>query len=209
MIYDASTTIDGFLSATAARQSTPGGGSVTALVGALAAATGEMVINYSIGKKGLEAFEDELKPALAEITRARMVLLELMVEDQAAYEAASNLRRLPSDSAERKDKLPAAILACVRTPQAIAATSVAILERCDRLVNFTNYYLLSDLAVAADLSMAAIRCAIYSVRANLKDLADPADRRDAETTIGQILSRAVLLIQSVAPRIWERDSQGA
>jgi formiminotetrahydrofolate cyclodeaminase len=209
MIYDASTTIDGFLSATAARQPTPGGGSVTALVGALAAATGEMVINYSIGKKGLEAFQDELKPALAEITRARMVLLQLMAEDQAAYEAVSALRKLPPDSPERKDQLPAAMLASVRVPQAIAATSVAILERCDRLVNFTNYYLLSDLAVAADLAMAAIRCAIYSVRANLKDLPDPEDRRDAETTIGQILNRAVLLIQSVAPRIWDRNSQGA
>ncbi len=208
-MYDESKTIAEFLDATAARKPTPGGGSVTALVAALATATGEMVVNYSIGKKGLEAFQDELKPAVGELQKARMILLQLMVEDQLAYEAFSQAKKLPADSQERNEKMPAVLLTCIRVPQAIAATAVAVLELCDRLVNFTNYYLLSDLAVCSDLSMAAIRCAIYSVRSNLKEITDPEDRRAIETTTGQLLNRAVLLIQSVAPRIWERYNQGA
>jgi formiminotetrahydrofolate cyclodeaminase len=168
-----------------------------------------MVVNYSIGKKGLEAYQNELKPALAELQRARQLLLELMVEDQMAYEAYSATKKLPADSKERQEKMPAVLLTCIRVPQTIAATSVAVLELCDRLVSFTNYYLLSDLAVCSDLAMAAIRCAIYSVRSNLKEITDADDRRSIETTIGQLLSRAVLLIQSVTPRIWERDRQGA
>src|SRR5947209_10676494 len=101
MIYDASKTIQGFLDAAAAKQPAPGGGSVTALVGALAASMGEMVLNYSVGKKDLAAHAPELQAALAEFTRARAMLLELMVEDQAAYEAMTALRMLPADSAER------------------------------------------------------------------------------------------------------------
>lgn len=207
-MVDSSRSIAEFLAATAARQPTPGGGSVTAVVGALAAALGEMVINYSLNKKDLEAYRSELEPAVAELQRARELMLQLMIEDQLAYEALSALRKLPEGNAERLDKLPAAQLACLRVPEAIAATGVAILERCDKLVSFVNYYLLSDLAVSADLAMAAIRCAVYNVRVNLKTLDDPEDRRKAETTIGQVLSRAVLLIQSVAPRIWQRDEQG-
>ncbi len=207
-MHDATVTIRDFLAATAARQPTPGGGSVTALVGALSAALGEMVVNYSLNKKGLEAYADELKPALAELMRSRELLLQLMVEDQAAYEALSATKKLPADSPERKDKMPAAMLTCVRVPESIAAVGVCILERCDRLANFVNYYLLSDLAVCADLAMAAIRCSIYSVRSNLKSLDDPGDRRSVETRIGQILSRALELIQNVTPRIWERDRQG-
>ena len=46
--FDASRTISAFLEATAARQPAPGGGSVTALVGALASAIGEMVLAYSV-----------------------------------------------------------------------------------------------------------------------------------------------------------------
>ena len=53
-MHDATHTIEAFLAATAARHPTPGGGSVSALTGALAAAMGEMVLNYSVNKKGLD-----------------------------------------------------------------------------------------------------------------------------------------------------------
>ena len=58
-MYDATTAIGQFLEAAAAKQPTPGGGSVTALVGALSASMAEMVVNYSAGKKGLEPHRDE------------------------------------------------------------------------------------------------------------------------------------------------------
>src|SRR5882724_4609782 len=101
-MYDVGNTIDAFLTAAAAKQPAPGGGSVTALVGALAASMGEMVLNYSVGKKSLAAHEPEFRAALAEFTRLRAMMLQLMVEDQLAYEAITALRKLPADSAERK-----------------------------------------------------------------------------------------------------------
>lgn len=207
-MYDASRTIAEFLAATASKTPAPGGGSVTALVGALSAAIGEMVLQYSVGKKGLEAYQHELKPALAELTRARELMLRLMAEDQVAYEVLTQLRKLPPDSPERKEREPVALLACIRVPESMAATGVAILERCDRLITFVNFHLLSDLAVCADLAMACIRCAIYNVRANMSSLDDAEDRRKAESLVGKILGRAVLLIQGIAPRIWDRQAQG-
>lgn len=207
-MYDASRSIEEFLDATAARQPIPGGGSVTALVGALSAAIGEMVVNYSLGKKDLKEFEGELKPAVDELTRARKLMLALMVEDQAAYQTLTGLRKLPADSPERTQRMPAALLACIRAPEAMAATGAAVLAVCDGLVNFVNPYLLSDLAVCADLAMATLRCAIYNVRVNLKSV-DEADRAAIEGRVDKILDRAVTLIQSVSPRIWARDAQGA
>src|SRR5438874_8896568 len=90
------TSLGEFLNAAAARQPTPGGGSITALVGALSASMGEMTINYSVGKKGLEAYQAELKPALAELTRARQLLLQVMSEYQAAFETGTAGRKLPA-----------------------------------------------------------------------------------------------------------------
>lgn len=206
---DQNSTIKQFLDATSAKQPTPGGGSVTALAGALAAAMGEMVVNYSIGKKDLEAFVEELKPALSEYHRAREVLVQLMAEDQQAYAALTEARKLPEGSPERNEKLPAALTASIRAPQAMAATAVAVLELCDRIVNFVNPWLLSDLAVCADLSMATIRCAVYNVRVNLRDVTDQAERQRIEAAMFELLSRAGVLIQQVSPRIWTRHSQGA
>jgi formiminotetrahydrofolate cyclodeaminase len=206
-MYDDRTPIGQFLDATAARQSTPGGGSIAALAGALSASIGEMVINYSLGKKGLEAYAAELKPVLDEMHRARLVLLSLMVEDQAAYEAASAARKLPADSPERAAGYPAALLASIHVPQAMLATSLAILELCDRIINFVNFHLLSDLAVCSDLAMATARCAVYNVRVNLGDLG-PTERQQIESNTTQLLSRAGSIIQRVSPRIWQRHEQG-
>ena len=203
-MYDASTTIKGFLDAAAAKQPAPGGGSVTALVGALAASMGEMVLNYSIGKKDLAAYAPELQTALAEFARARAMLLELMIEDQAAYGAMAALRKLPADSAERKDKFDATLLTCIRAPEAMAAAAVAVLERCDGLVDKVNVYLLSDLAVCAELAMATVRCGVYNVRVNLPDVVDPADKASMRATMDTMRSRATMLVQRLMPRIWRR-----
>jgi formiminotetrahydrofolate cyclodeaminase len=207
-MYDQTTPIGTFLDAAAAKQPAPGGGSATALVGALAASMGEMTVNYSVGKKGLEAHQDELKTALAELHRARGLMLSLMAEDQVAYEALTAARKLPDTDPQREQEVATSLLACIRVPQAMAATAVAILEICDRIVDRVNYYLLSDLAVCADLAMATARCAIYNVRVNLPDLEDLNAKSDTEDTIGQVLSHAGMYIQRVGSRIWERHGEG-
>jgi formiminotetrahydrofolate cyclodeaminase len=207
-MYDQSTTIVAFLDAAAAKQPAPGGGSVTALVGALAATMGEMTVNYSVGKKGLEQHQDELRAALAELNRARGVMLTLMAEDQIAYQSLTAARKLPDGSPDRDKDVATALMASIRVPEAIAATGVAILEVCTRVVDHVNRYLLSDLAVCADLAMATTRCALYNVRVNLPDLTDRKLRREAEESIEKLLSHAKTHIQRVGPRIWERQVDG-
>jgi formiminotetrahydrofolate cyclodeaminase len=208
MNYDPSNTIAQFLEGAAAKQPVPGGGSVTALVGALAAAMGEMVANYSVGKKGLEAHQGALRAALAELHRARQLMLELVVEDQSAYQALSAARKLHPDSADRQSQFDHALLASIRTPEAIAATALAILELCERICPIANVSLLSDLAVCADLAMATLRCGIYNVRINLSDVTDPSDEAKIEKTLGALLSGGLSRIQRVAPAIWQRIGTG-
>ena len=207
-MYDQNTTIQDFLNAAAAKQPAPGGGSVTALVGALAASMGEMVVNYTVDKKAYVANREELTAALEGLRRARLLMLKLMVEDQVAYTELTEARKLPEGSPQRDQRLPAALLASIRTPQAIAATAAAILGLCDRLVDISNHYLLSDLAVSADLAMATVRCAVYNVRVNLPDLHNPDERREAEAEMTQLLAHAGVLIQRVSPRIWARHAEG-
>lgn len=205
MTYDKTQSIDAFLTATAARQPAPGGGSVAALCGALAAAIGEMVVNYSVGKKDLAEHQDELKTILAELSRARGLMLALMVEDQNAYEAFSGIRKLPASDPQRAARFDAALLACIRVPQAIGATAVAILKLCDRLVDRVNKYLLSDLAVCAELAMATVRCAGHNVHVNLGDVADPRERERFASQAAREIADCGPLAGDVVARIWSRQ----
>src|SRR5580704_10441437 len=104
-MLDKTTTIENFLEAAAAKQPTPGGGSVAALAGALAAAMGEMVLNYSVGKKGLEEHDAVLKSAVGEFHRAREMMLGLVAEDQTAYEALREARKLPGAAGHRLSEI--------------------------------------------------------------------------------------------------------
>jgi formiminotetrahydrofolate cyclodeaminase len=206
-IYDKTQTIESFLSVAAGKQPIPGGGSVAALAGALAASMGEMVVNYSIGRKDLVEHQDQLKQAMTELCRARHILLELMVEDQAAYEALSAARKRPATDPDRAGTFEAALLACIRVPQAVGATAAAVLGLCQRLVERVNKHLLSDLAVCAELSMATVRCAACSIRANLRDVADPDERRSLEQAVVRQIADCVLLVRDVMAGIGAREGQ--
>ena len=203
-MFDARNTIQQFLDATAAKQPAPGGGSITALVGALAAAMGEMVLSYSLGKKSLAPFEPELQLAIAEFHRLRGVMVQLMVEDQAAYETITALRKLPEDAAERIENYDQTLTACIRIPETMAAGGVAALELCERLIDKTNVFLLSDLAVCAELAMATIRCGIYNVRVNLGGVTDAREKAAIQKRVDALLNHGVARVQQVIPRIWER-----
>jgi len=206
-MYDHTTTIGEFLNAAAAKQPAPGGGSAAALAGALAAAMGEMVLNYSVGKKNLAQHEPELKSALAELTRARGLLLQLMAEDQQAYESLTAAKKLPESSPTRQRDFDVALLASIRVPEAMGATALAILQLADSLVEKVNHYLLSDLAVCCELAMATVRCAVYNVRANLPDVTDPTDRQKIEQTAAALVAHATPLIRRAVPQIWARHAK--
>ena len=205
-MLDRTATVDAFLSATAAKQPTPGGGSVAALAGALAAAVGEMVLNYSVGRKATAEHDGELRHIGAELARAREVLLQLMVDDQQAYAELTRVRKLPADDPTRTASLPPVVLACVRGPQATAATAVALLGLCERVVDTVNPYLLSDLAVCGDLATATARAAAYNVRVNLPAVTDDDERRRLAAETDELVARAVAAVQRLSPRIWARDA---
>ena len=206
MAYDEKLTVEAFLDATAARQPTPGGGSVAALAGALGAAIGEMVLNYSVGKKDLEAHQDALKQAVAELNGSRQVILELLVEDQRAFEALTEAKK--QHKTNPSVSFQPALSTAINAPAAIAATGLTILELCKRVTPMVNRFLLSDLAVCAELAMATVRCGIYNVQINLPETTELAYRQSVEGAIIRIYDRALTLIQEIIPAISDRTQHG-
>lgn len=199
-IVDQNVSLAQWLEAAAAKRPTPGGGSVAAVVGALAAAMGEMTVNFSLGKKDLAVFEPELSAALRSFHNARRVLLELGVEDQSAFAELTSVRKQDKGPA-RDAALQEATRVCIRVPTAIAATAVAILETAGSIVDKCNRWLLSDLVVCAELAMATTRCAAVNVRINLDSLADEKERIAAGDEIDELLVRALRRVQNVVPAI--------
>jgi methenyltetrahydrofolate cyclohydrolase len=200
-VLDKTATIEQFLESAAAKQPTPGGGSVAALAGALSASMGEMVLNYSVGKKGLEGHQEQIKHALAEFHRARLMMLEWIVEDQAAFEKLSQAKKSGGDVEE-------ALRTCIDVPLSMAAAAGAVVKLAEDVAGVANVHLLSDLAVCAELAMATVRTAVYNVRVNLKEVKGPGREKIDKECHGIVL-RATESMKRAIPAIWERIGKGS
>jgi glutamate formiminotransferase / formiminotetrahydrofolate cyclodeaminase len=165
-----------FLEAVAAPTATPGGGSVSALAGALAASLGQMVAGLSRKKKSQAVFVNRLSQTLDELRRSAAELAEAIDRDAAAYDAVMAAYKLPQESAEEKRARDEAIQSATRgaaeVPLQVAERSVALFERLGQLASIAAASMKSDLEVARLMASAAARGALANVEINLESIAD-------------------------------------
>ena len=121
-------TLAQFLDSVAGPGATPGGGSVSALAGSLGAALVEMVINLTMGKKGFEGKEAELKRIREEAHSYREALTGTIAEDSLAYQSVMNAFLLPKKTEEekgkRKEEIQRALKKAADPPLFTTATSL-------------------------------------------------------------------------------------
>jgi formiminotetrahydrofolate cyclodeaminase len=182
--------IQDFLAETAAKQPTPGGGSVTALCGALAASLAAMALRYTAGKKAFAAHESQIQSAIAELTTASTLFQELIAEDISAYEALSNMLKLAPDARLAHPDYTTTVVAAIRAPQTAAGLASALLDRFVTLLDKTNKFLLSDLGIAAVLAHATVHASELNVRVNLPLLPNQDEARTLKQNLYELAAKA-------------------
>ena len=170
----------------------PGGGSASALAGAMAAALVQMVVALTTGRPAASAHEDVLGAIAAAARAGQSDLLRLTEADAAAYDAVVRARRLPRDAeaerAERAIRIAAATREATLAPLETARIGAEILGLAERLVPIANRNAISDVGVAALLAATAVRGAALNVQINLPYLAaDDALRDEAPLALSQLL----------------------
>jgi len=187
-------TFNALLESIAAKTPTPGGGAVTAAVGAISAALASMVVAYTTGKKNFEAHEPELQRAVQTLTRARELMLELAAEDERAYADLNALLKLPETDPRRIEEMPVVTRAAIQAPLAVIGASIDLLRLFHRLSAITNPRLKSDLAIAAVLAESVARASQWNVHINMPLLTQEADRIDVESVTQAMLAEGKRLL---------------
>jgi glutamate formiminotransferase/formiminotetrahydrofolate cyclodeaminase len=171
-----------FVSAVAAPTPTPGGGSVAALAGALAAGLAEMVCGISLKRKSLEEHHAALADARAHLAALRERLMENVDRDAQSYEAVLRSLKLPkttdAERATRDQAIEAASKTAAAVPLETAEMAAAVAREIGDLSGVTVPQAAPDLQVAASLAEAARRGGIENVRANLPSVHDEGWLRD-------------------------------
>src|SRR2546427_2870284 len=156
-----------FLDAVATPAATPGGGSVSAYAGALAAALGQMVAGLSRKKKSQAGFADQLSAALDEMRKTADELAEAIDGDAASYDAVMDAFKLPQGDAQeirqREEAIQKATKAAAEVPLQGAERAVALFERFGQCEAIVAASMRSDLQVAQFMAEAGTRGALANV----------------------------------------------
>jgi len=170
------TRIHTFLETLSSSAPTPGGGSVAALCGAMAASLVLMVCNLTVGKEKFAEAGQELKTIMDEALRLRGGLVRGVDEDMQAYREVMACYRLPKGTQQekisRKERLQAALRNATEVPYRTALSCWRVLELNQRLPQIGNPNAVSDVGVSVHLAAAALRSALYNVDINCNYIED-------------------------------------
>jgi methenyltetrahydrofolate cyclohydrolase len=181
------TSVRRFLDSLADRSATPGGGSATALLGAIGAALVSMVCQLTLEKDG----SGELKPQMqAVLERARVAqerLTLLLDEDVRAFSAVMAAYALPRANAEetraRSEAIQAALHAATLVPLACARESGEVMELSRIAAEKGHLHAIGEAGVAALAAHAALRGAALNVSLNAGSI---KDQKFVETTLSEL-----------------------
>ena len=157
------------------KEPTPGGGSVSAIVGALGSSLALMYQNLSFEKPSYLELDKEIRDIFKAVFDKLLViqekLLELSQKDADAYDSVVSAYRLPKESEEdievRKAEIEKATILATETPLAIMRTACDGLKLIAEIVGYGNKNAISDAGVAAILLTAACEGAALNVKINI------------------------------------------
>lgn len=199
MITDIS--VEKFLDDLAGGHPTPGGGSAAAIMGAMGAALVSMVCNVTLGKKGYEAAEAEMKAILHESERIRRRLTAMVAEDIAAFDSILAAYKLPKTTDDDKARRAAAIQAGLRrateTPLDCARFCAEVIALSRRASEHGYLNVISDGGVGVLAGITGLRSAALNVYINAPALKDRAFAERATAELETLVERCTAESETV------------
>jgi glutamate formiminotransferase/formiminotetrahydrofolate cyclodeaminase len=197
--------VSGFLASVASANPVPGGGSVAAHAGALAAALAQMVTGLTIGKKKYAAVEAEMKEAALKAVALGNTLASLVKRDAEAYSLVSEAHKLPKEPADaaarRSEAVTNALLKAAEVPLETARASAEVAQIALLVAEKGNANAVTDAGVAALLAEAACRGADYNVRINVTALDDKSRGAGLAAESKKLVKKVADLAAKVAAKV--------
>jgi formiminotetrahydrofolate cyclodeaminase len=165
-----------FLSVTAGKEPIPGGGSVSALCGALGAALGQMVAQLTIGRKKYADVADSMKELIPVFDLYLNELIADIDRDSDAYQAVISAFQLPKETddekAARTQKIEEATKIAAETPLQVAKKACKLMNDIHIVATTGNRNAVTDACVAMMCARTAVLGALLNVRINLSSIQD-------------------------------------
>ena len=193
--------IQAYLDKLASGDPEPGGGSVAAMTGALAAGLVTMVTGLTLGKEKFAAVQGDMVEIKAGAEKLRADLTRFITADAEAYAEVAAAMKMPRDTEEQKTVrgaiLQAALKGAADVPLAIAEAAAEVARLSLPAAEKGNPNAVSDAGVAILLADAAAQSAALNVKINLAWIEDDVFKKDAWARIQTVLAETAHLREVV------------
>ena len=187
-------TVAGFIDELASDSPAPGGGSVSALNGAIAAALTSMVGNLTIGKKKYADVEEEMREIVSRVSEIQKELLEAVDKDSDAFNVVFAAFKWPKETEEEKAARSAEIQRGTKiaadVPMRVAEKAAELMPLIEKVIMKGNQNSITDACCAMMACRYAVIGALLNVRINLGSIKD-------ETFVKEHADRAAELEKKV------------
>lgn len=188
-------TCKGFAEETASESPAPGGGSIAAYMGALAAALGTMVANLSAHKPGWDDRWEEFSDIAEKGHAIQDRLLALVDEDTEAFNRIMAVFAMPKKTPEEKEAraaaLEAATLYATEVPLRTMQTAYETFDILEAMASKGNPASVSDAGVGALAARSAVLGAHLNVRINAAGLKNREKAEELLTAASVLASAAI------------------
>jgi glutamate formiminotransferase/formiminotetrahydrofolate cyclodeaminase len=197
--------VDRFVDEVSSESPAPGGGSVAALAGSLAAGLSAMVANLTVGKKGYESAWEDLSAVAERAQAVKDRLVRSVDEDTDAFNQAMAAMRMPKgtpeEQAARNAALEAGYQQAARVPLETAKACLEAMALALVVAEQGNTNSASDAGVAALMARAGVEGAVLNVLINLGSVKDETFKQACREETGQLLNEAAAACDQILARV--------
>lgn len=197
--------ISGFIASVASSDPVPGGGSVAAHAGALAAALAQMVAGLTVGKKKYAAVDAEMRDAATRAEILTAELASLVQKDADAFAAVSNAYKMPKEpyaaATQRSAAIQNALIGAAKIPLETCRACRDVVTLAALVASKGNTNAVTDAGVCALLADAGCRGASYNVRINVVSLDDRSRGESLANEAQQLVRETTAIAAEVAATV--------
>ncbi|MEO0246566.1 MAG: glutamate formimidoyltransferase [candidate division WOR-3 bacterium] len=201
-------TIEEFVDELSSESPAPGGGSVSALSGALSAALVSMVANLTFGKKGYEEVTPEMEEISRKAQELKDTLLRIIDEDTKAFNNVMAALSLPKKTEEEKrirdEAIERANKEATLVPLKVMDLSIELIDIASKVAEKGNKNALSDAGCALLQARSSCQGAYFNVLINLQGIKDEDFKREVSSKAKDILDRVLRETESKIKEVQEK-----
>ena len=188
------------------KKATPGGGSVSAYMGALASGLVCMVARITLSKKEVAQESDQLQELIRKGEELRQRFLGLVVEDAESFDAVMQAFKLPKDKPDaRRKTIQEATMKAAEIPLRTLESSIEVLHLAGEVAKYGATNALSDITTSISAGRAALEGAASNVLINLDMLDDKHYVDQTRSRVSELRKEALQLEQRIQEIVGSRS----